>query len=246
MKTCRRSVFLMLATLLLAQGAFAYCVNKDLKNLGPTAYDLAVILSGNQNVTSTFNGYSSGPKAGRFGSVSKGPSGGNTTIHWQNFRDGHDTAINTGQVIHVGWCTTAQSNVNNMYWTNQQGNPIPGSVVYNITSNWRYNTNFVVVAVFRNEFPVPVRISDVRWAVFPTPFGLDRINTENVELNEALRPVPGGESFVVAPGEEVELPLPDVVPGWVLELRYQVSGSGSDAEALDFVEVVITTATDAQ
>jgi hypothetical protein len=239
MKTFRRSVLLMAATLLVAQGAFAYCANKDLKNLGPTAHDLAVILSGTQNVTSTFNGYSAGSKAGRFGSVAVGPSGGNTQIHWQNFNDGTDKAINTGQVIHVGWCTSAQSNVVNMYWTDKQGNPISGSVVYNITSGWRYTTNFLV-AVFQNHFPVPVRISDVRWAAFPTPFGLDQINTENQELNDALQPAPGGESFMVAPGEVVELRLPDIPPGWALNLRYQVSGSGSDAEALDFIEDVIT------
>jgi hypothetical protein len=239
MKTIQRGVLVAVAALLVAQGAFAYCVNKDLKNLGPTAYDLAVILSGNQNVTSTFNGYSSGSKAGRFGSVGIGPSGGNTKIHWQNFKDGHDTAINTGQVIHVGWCTTAQSNVNNMYWTDKQGNPIPGSVVYNITSGWRYTTNFLVL-VFYNQFPVPVRISNIAWAAFPTPFGLDQINTENMELNDALQPLPGGESVWVAPGAVVEIPLPDVAPGWALDLRYSVSGSGSDAEALDFIEDVIT------
>jgi hypothetical protein len=239
MNKIQRSILMNLMALLMAQGAFAYCANKDLKNLGPTAYDLAVILSGNQNVTWTFDGYLSGPKVGKFGTVGIGPSGGNTKIHWQNFKDGTDTAINTGQVIHVGWCTSGQSNVTNMFWTNQQGNPIPGSVVYNITSGWRYRTNFLV-AVFLNHFPVPVTISNVHWAAFPVPFGLDQINAENTELNAALQPVPGGAAFVVAPGEEVELPLPDIAPGWALELRYEVRGSGSDAEAVDFIEDVIT------
>ncbi|MBJ6759893.1 hypothetical protein JGU66_03905 [Myxococcaceae bacterium JPH2] len=39
-----------------ASSALAYDVNKDIKNTGPTAYDIAVVLAGAETVTSTFNG----------------------------------------------------------------------------------------------------------------------------------------------------------------------------------------------
>lgn len=230
---------LALSGFAISQAALAYCVNKDLKNLGPTAHDLAVILGGTQTVTSHFDGYTAGPKAGKFATVGIGPSGPNTMIHWQNL-NGVNGAIPNGKVIHVGWCTTRQSNVLNMYWTDRTGRPIPGSVVYNITSRWRYVNNFVR-AVFRNEFAsgAAITISGLSWGAFSTEWPLDQLNAENQVLNDQLHPVAGPSTFSVAPGSEIEVPLAELPVGQTVVLRYAVHGPGSSAEALDFVQFVV-------
>src|SRR5580704_2621458 len=126
MKIGTRFLMLGLSMGLLAIAAQAYDVNKDLRNLGPAAHDLAVVLSGPETIIAHYDGYPSG----NFASFSNGLSGSNQLLRWQNFWDGNDNRIENGQVIHVGWTTADHSSsILDMYWTDVCGNRIPGSVV---------------------------------------------------------------------------------------------------------------------
>lgn len=245
MKQFLRVFFVLSVVVLIAIPSLqAYDVNKDLKNLGPDAHDLAVVLSGSETVTSHYDGYPIGlPKGGKFGSFAHGPNAdGNTVMHWQNFKDGKDTTINTGQVIHVGWSTSDHSSsVIDMYWTGKDGQRLPGSVIFNLTSNWRYEQSFVWVN-WLHEYAgnSAIEIRNVHFAVIAAPIPLDTLNTENAMLDEQLQPLPGGENFEIVPGEEVSLQIPEeVMPGSAVVLRYEVLGTGSDAESLDFVQFVV-------
>ncbi len=226
--------------------AFAYDVNKDLINKGPAAHDIAVILSGSETVTNHYDGYSNG----RFNSFSHGPDGANTKMHWQAFNDsggGGDGngMIDTGQLIHVGWSTSDHSsNVLDMYWTDEQGNRIPGSIVYNSTSGWTYETSTQTVSLdFENLFDSPMVVFDLQFAVLPEPLPLAELNNQSDLLQQTLRPVPGGEQFILEPGAAVTLfidqPIP---PDATVVLRYVVDMPESDAFALDFVQFSVSEA----
>jgi hypothetical protein len=219
----------------------AYDVNKDLKNLGPNAYDIAVILSGTETVINHYDGYHSGSKIGWFNSVSHGPVSGNTMIHWQNFWDGKDNVINTGQTIHVGWSTADHSSsVKDMYWTDKYGKKIPGSIVFNITSGWTYEQARVYVH-WQHDYDVstPIEIRNVNFAILTYPVELEFLNTENINLNSQMIPIPAGANFMVYPGDVFTLTLPaEVLPNSPVVLRYEVLGTGSDAVSLDYVQFI--------
>jgi hypothetical protein len=217
----------------------SYFVNKDLQNIGTQpAYDLVIVLPGPQTILSHYDGYSNR----RFGSFSTGPSGSNTLLHWQNLIEpGGDGAIDPGEVVHVGWGTSSPSQVLDMYWTDQSGNRIPGSKIFNITSGWTYETSFITLSwtnIFVAEGAVfPIQITGVSAAVFANPWPLSELNAQNDVISGALVPLSGG-SFVVAPDETMTLTMPSVPPGSAVVLRYQVTGPGDDADAMDFVQLV--------
>ncbi len=230
----------VLAIAVISTGAVqADSVNVDLKNLGPDADDLKVILSGSETVDYHFDGYSDG----RFNSFAYGPDAhGNTALHWQNFSDGDDNVINTGQVIHVGWDETdGSSKVINMHWTGKDGQMLPGSIIFNITTGWTYEQARDVYFHWKNDYTVevPIQISNVHYAVLTTPVPLEELNSQNVDLYGQFQPIPGGEFFEVLPGDEVTIQVPeDVPPGSAVVVRYQVDGPDSDAEILDFVQFI--------
>jgi hypothetical protein len=222
--------------------AFAYDVNKDLRNIGTQpAYDVAVVLAGQENVTAHFDGYA----GRRFGSFSSGPSGPNTLLHWQNLIEpGGNGRIDPNEVVHVGWSTADHSShVLDMYWTDQSGNRIPGSIIFNITSDWTYESGFVALSwdnIFETEWGdrFPLDITEVAVGVFPTPWPLSELNAQNEALNEALQPLPDG-SFVLEPDQVITLPVPATVPtGGAVVVRYQVTGPGGAAFAVDWVQFV--------
>lgn len=218
------------------------CVNKDLKNLGPTAYDVAVVLSGNQYIPWHYDGYALGTgngKEGVFSSFSVAAPGSDTLLHWQDFWDGVDTAINTGQTIHIGWCTSGKSSIRNMYWTDRNGRPLPLSIIYNIVPWYSQDAAGFSRAVFVNLFGRPIFIRKLAIAVVPVALPLDRLNTENGELAAAMQPVPGGEGILVDAGARVEIPLPGVNLGDTVVARFSVDGSEGSAEALDFVQAIV-------
>ena len=239
----RKTLTTLVLSVILAAPAVAYDVNKDIKNLGPAADDLAILLSGAETVTQTFDGYGPGGcLPGHFGSVSNGPSGSNTLIHWQKFSDGVDTKINTGQTIHVGYSTSDHSShILDAWWTDLQGNRISGSVVFNITSGWTYRTatrRFTLS--FRNDFraaAVPLVIRNIRVAVVTAPFPLAQLNRCNGALAAALQPIASG--FSLGPGQEriVELSQ-NVAPNAAVIAVYDVDGSGNGGFSTDYVQAL--------
>lgn len=231
----RHALALALLSILSISSARAdICVNKDLINLGPaTAYDVAVVLRGIHQLNWRFDGYSNL----HFNNFTRSVNAvGNTVLHWQN-GNGVDAPIPPGKLIHVGWCTLKEHNIANMYWTDKNGNRIPGSVVYNLTSRRLY-INGRLVLRFTNEFEngAPITISDLAVARVSTELPLDQLNRQNEALARLFEPVSGGTSFAVAPGQTVEVLVDGVAAGQAVVLRYGVSGPGSNAQALDFVQ----------
>ncbi|MEK6677626.1 MAG: hypothetical protein AABZ47_18485, partial [Planctomycetota bacterium] len=50
--------------------------------------------------------------------------------------------IDNGELVHVGWTTLDHSsNIKDMFWTDAQGNRIPGSKIHNTTNRWHYESN---------------------------------------------------------------------------------------------------------
>lgn len=189
-----RTLSTCLLLLFVMHAALGYDVNKDLRNLGPPAHDLTVILSGSETVTNHFDGYLSG----RFQSFATGPVGSNTAMKWDDFRDNDNNIIDTGQTIHVGWSTADHSShIKDMYWTDATGRRLPGSVVFNITTGWRYEVEReVLILSWRNELvpeegdPRPIQVSNVQVALLPGPVPLEDLNAENRMLEEWLQPCP--------------------------------------------------------
>jgi hypothetical protein len=237
-----RSTTCLAAIILCAGSAHAYDVNKDLENLGPDAHDLSVILSGSESVVSHFDGYTSGPLQGRFNSFATGPDGANTQMRWQDFDDGGNDMIDTGQKIHVGWSTSDHSsNIKDMYWTDETGSRIPGSIVYNITSDWRYETSTLITTlVWPNLFDELVLVSGAEFAVLDDTVPLEELNEFNSDLVAQLEPVPGASSFEVAPGESVEFDLPSLVgEGQAVVVRYGMFAPGTAAATTDYIQFVV-------
>lgn len=229
--------------------AFSYDVNKDVKNLGSNAQDLAVELSGPESVTVHYDGYPVGTgtgKDGTFGSFSKGPSGGNTKLHWQNFNDGTDNNINTNQAIHIGWSTLDQSsNVKDMYWTDGTGVKKPGSQVFNITTGWTYTQATSQVSATWNNIFSPgggagstITISNAMYALVNIPIPLDSLNGFNASLAALLtNAVPGGNTFSVSANSSVSRTISSVGPGKYIIFRYDVSAPSDSGQVTDFVQV---------
>jgi hypothetical protein len=243
MKFLQFIVVLLVLTVLSTLGLQGYDVNKDLKNLGPIAFDVAVVLNGHEDVIAHYDGYQSGSKHGHFSIYNPGKDAdGNTILHWQGFTDGDNNAIDNGQVIHVGWSTKDKSSkVIDMYWTNYQGRRIMGNVIINITPGW-VTTDGMVDVTWRNDFVQPsiINIRNLHFTTTDMEIPLAELNAENNFLQNNLIAFPTGGDFDIAPGEEVTLRIPTVVlNGTALVLRYEVMGTGSDAEALDFVQFVV-------
>lgn len=213
-----------------------YCINKDLINLGPTAYDIAVFITGTQPVTWHYDGY----PAAHFNNFTVVPAAGNELLHWRNL-NGANGPIKLGDLVHVGWCTKKPNNIVDMWWTNLSGGRVPNSFVYQIAAHrWRNFTAFGVEWQNQLQAANPAIISNVAYALSSTPFPLDQLNRENELLAERLVPLQGGASFSVPPGASVEFPIPEAAPGQWIVLRYSVSGIGGTADSTDYVQFPVT------
>lgn len=231
---------LALASALAPSALLAYDVNKDLKNLGPDAHDIAIVLAGAETVTNTFDGYYLGHQfGGTFTPPTQTTTPTSTILHWQVFDDTDDNMINTGQTIHVGYSTQDHSSqITDMYWTDPAGNRIRGSVVYNTTANYICAGGRCRL-VFRHDFhaTADIRIRNLAVAVLPSPVPLPDLNRFNTALNEALRPV--ASQFTLLPGQEVLIDVPGTVPpGSAVVAVYEVLADGSAAESLDHVQFI--------
>ncbi len=243
MKISRVLGVLLVMAMISTLGLLGYDVNKDLKNIGPVAYDVAVHLKGHEDIVAHFDGYEEGDKIGHFDIVNPGKDAdGNSLLHWQGFRDGDNNAIDTNQIIHVGWSTKdGASSVYDMYWTDIDGRRIPGNVIINVTPKWM-NTGGMVDVTWSNDFAHPsiINIRNLTFATLVAPVPLAELNTENTFLQSRFVSLPSAGNIQIAPGQEVTLRIPVPVPtGTALVLRYEVLGTGSDAEALDFVQFVV-------
>jgi hypothetical protein len=213
-------------------------VNKDLQNLGPAAYDVAIVLQGSETLTNSFNGYHSGDIVGWFNAPTTTTVGGNTVIHWQTFRDDDNNQIDRNQTIHVGYSTNGSHTVVDMYWTDINGNRIPGSVVYDVKANATYRTNrfsWTLSNQFANA--ADIAISNVRFAVLSSPLPLGDLSRNNIELANALSAIDGG--LTLAPGEARSIDLPvAVAPGSAVVLVYEVSAPESSAVVTNYVQAI--------
>ncbi|RYZ42650.1 MAG: hypothetical protein EOO71_07015 [Myxococcaceae bacterium] len=218
---------LMLA--LAAQGATAFEYNVDLQNTGTTtAYDVAIVLSGAETITRTFDGYSSGVLAGHFDPPTATPtSSGDTVIHWMNM-DGVDAPIPPGKTIHVGWSSQdCASQIKDMYWTSKSHGRLRNSTIKNLTHNIVYNTGRFPDVVLTNTqaHDTAVLVRDVRFAVVDGSLPLEGLSSMNLELMQTLRPLKQGGTFVVAPGQQLRLQIPvEVQPGQSLIAVWTTGG----------------------
>ncbi|HET9229136.1 MAG TPA: hypothetical protein VFR31_20830 [Thermoanaerobaculia bacterium] len=219
-----------------ASASADHCINKDLINLGPTAYDLGVVITGAQPLTWRYDGY---PNA-KFTKFTAVPAGPNTFLHWRNL-NGSDAPILLGDLIHVGWCVKNPFNIVDMFWTTLAGGRVPGSVVYNLTSGITFNGGRRRL-VLRHQFQTgnPMVVSNIHIAVASAPFPLAELNRENETLAAQFAPLPGGQSVSIPPGGTVEIDLPPyVTAGQHLVLRYSVDGPGNASQSLDFYQLPV-------
>lgn len=220
----------------------AKMINKDLRNLGPDAYDLAIVLEGTQSVASTFDGYEDGPIMGWFNERSQTVAGNSTIIHWQSFQDGTNTKIDKDQTIHVGFVVPVEDEhrkILDMYWTDEKGRKINGSVVYNVDDKLTYRYDRWSWT-FANAQAAMISVKNVRYAVFPNPLPLDQLSTQNEELAAALSPL--SEGFEIGAGDSTSIDLPNsdsITPGSAVVIVYEETGEGSAAVVTNFAEAII-------
>jgi hypothetical protein len=211
-----------------------YCINKDLINLGPPAYDIAALISPIQPVTFHYDGWAGAV----FTSFTVVPSGSDNLLHWQNL-NGTNAVIPTGNPagpiqIHIGWCTVTPNTLDNMYWTDASGNQIPGSIVYQVSGHASGSSTPGVQ--WDNATNHSFTVDKVFVAISPTPWRLADLNRNNTVLARQLQPLPGGTSLTIAPKTSMQLPVPNAKKGdWVV-FRYGVGGSGTAAVVTDFVQ----------
>jgi hypothetical protein len=235
MKSPKYALMLSFAVLLAAGSARAdYCINKDLINLGPTAYDLAVQITPAQPISLHYDGWT----GGLFTSFTTSTVGSDSLLHWQNLNGANDP-IPTGDPlgaaqIHIGWCTVNPNNVTNMYWTDLAGNQIPGSIVYQVGGHASANSTPGVQ--WDNASNHPITVTNVYYSIVSTPWRLADLNSNNRVLSRGLLPLPGGAAITIAAGKSAALPVPNAKPGDWLVLVYGVGGSGTQGRVKDFVQ----------
>jgi hypothetical protein len=221
---------LPLVLCLSSSSALAMDVNLDIINQGVQAWDFAVVLTGTETVTQTYNGFSDGV---RFSNVAQIQVGGDKLIHWTN----PTRPIQPGELFHIGWSTADHtSRIKDMYFTDRFGQRIKCSstlIVGGHFSPVRPN-----VIAFTNAFDAATAIAvrAPRFMVAERALPLADLTSRNGELMGQLRPLAG--DFEVRPGQtvEVELPIP-VAPGQAVNLVYDVTGPGTDAQVLSFVQL---------
>jgi hypothetical protein len=231
-------------SLLAATAAFTatpprYCTNKDFTNTGTVpAFDIAILITGHQVVTDLYNGFPPGriggmTSAGSFSNFSALFQGANELLHWQNL-NGTNAPINPGTFVHVGWCTPSPNQMVNIFWTDINGNQLPGSIIQETGSE----PNGLGVQ-WNNAFAAgtnPAVVSNIRFALPASPFPLDQLNAANTQLAGELQALPGPPSFQIPPGGSVTEPVPGATAGAWVVMVYDVNGSGSGAATTDYIQ----------
>jgi hypothetical protein len=238
-KTFIYSIILLLSMVCVSI-AFGWDYNKDIQNKGPNAHDVTVRIPGHQVINWHWDDY------GHFGSFAYGPTGPNTDLRWNNFWDGTDDEINTNQWVHIGWTSDAhEMGILDMWWTDESGHRIPGSVVYNDFTKWTYETStHTVTLTWDNDFvpdpafgsPQTISVSNVHFAILPAPIALADLNGENDSLAAHLQPLPNGCCLSIPPNQSVTMSIPvPVAEGAQVVIRYEVTAPGTSGESIDYL-----------
>lgn len=222
-------------SLLTAGAAHAdYCTNKDLINLGPTAYDIAVLISPVQSVTFHYDGWAGAV----FTSFTVGTSGTDDVLHWQNL-NGTNAPIPTGNPagpiqVHIGWCTPGPHTLDQMYWTDLSGNQIPGSIVDQVSGHASGSSTPGVQ--WDNATNHSFTVNKVYYATSQSRWDLSALNRNNTVLARQFIPLPGGTSLPIGSKQSVQLSVPGAKAGDWIVLMYNVTSSGTKAVVTDFVQ----------
>ncbi len=236
-------LILTLASLTTSTAAFAdYCINKDFTNTGSVpAYDIIILITGNQPINTIFYGFAAGPipgtslvSAGIFKNFSALLQGGNELLHWQNLNGANDV-INPGAFVHVGWCTSSANNMVNVQWSDINGAPLPGSVIQETGVEPWPNHGLQWQNIFATD-TAPAVIGNIRYALLAAPFTLDQLNPANDQLVGELKPLPGPATVTLAPGASFTAPVPGGTTGQWVAVVYDVNGKGSGAATTDWVQ----------
>jgi hypothetical protein len=223
----RKTLITLALFSVLAGPAAAYDCNIDLKNTGfRTAWDVAVVLEGQENVTGTYNGV--------FQSMCHDRTGTDTILHWENPKGApFDDGIQPGEEIHVGWSVAdGNSRPRDMYWTDEFGRRIPGSKIMTVTGY--IGTGGIV---FSNGTPDYVVIGPPKYTVRDRAWALADLVVANAELMGALTPL-AADSVTLAPGAELFVPYPagGVPVGATVVSVYETTSPGGAAQARVFVQ----------
>jgi len=215
--------------------------NKHLTNLGPAAYDLAIVLEGTYGVYQTCPGYKTsdlGP-VGWFSGFNPTFKNGNTVLHWQSFDDGpgiDNSQIDTNQTIHVGYSAPEDRKVVDMYWTDLEGKRIGGSIVYDVHAGKTYKGSRFSV-ILENVQQATASLKNIRYAVLSEPLPLDQLSDQNAELESALSSL--SSDLGLAPGEAISLEIPVSVPeSSAVVVIYEVNAEGSGASVVNHVQMI--------
>lgn len=223
----RKALPLFVLTAALALHVQAMDFNADIMNLGPaTAYDIAIVLEGWEQIDDTYDGDSAPYDKYHFRTFTKSYNGLSTVLHWEHPYD--ETAsppaprsIPPGAEIHVGYSTPDDtSKVIDMYWTDAWGGRIFGGGIA-ITGG-----HIDVAGVtFHNSLSSRLSISNLRYATPNVPLRLDALNRWNSGLMQTLRPLPGPGGITLAPGQTIFVPFPQqILPGQPVIVVYDTTG----------------------
>lgn len=217
----------ILAAILSTSAALATTCNLDWRNTGTqTAYDLALVIPGLKTITQWYDGTPGCDDV--FSATSATQSGGNTTLHWTSPAapippDPHGTSPQ----VHVGWTTSDNTcpQLVTGYWTDQNGNAIPGSFVAVVVDHVTATDIGIT-----NTLNGSITVSNVRFAHVASPVPLPALNRCNQALVSQLQTLSGGG--VIGPGQTLHVPIPNP-PCYECNVvvNYDLSGAGLDAVA---------------
>jgi len=221
----------ILVAIMGSSAALATTCNIDWRNTGTqTAYDLALVLPGLKTITQWYNGTSGLDDV--FSSASATQSGGNTILHWTNPAtsippDPHGTSPQ----VHVGWTTSDSTCPQRItgYWTDQNGNAIPGSFVALVVHHLA-----VTELSFTNTLSSTITIANVRFAYVSSPVSLPDLNRGNQTLAGELTTISSGGTLNAGQVLHIPLPNPPCYECPVV-VNYQCSGGGLSAVADNWV-----------
>ncbi|HVR08014.1 MAG TPA: hypothetical protein VMW75_08185 [Thermoanaerobaculia bacterium] len=217
----------ILAAILGSSTGMATTCNLDWRNTGTqTAYDLALVLPGLKTITQWYDGTPGHDDV--FSATSATQAGGNTTLHWTS----PTTPIapdpsGTSPQVHVGWTTSDKTcpQLVTGYWTDQNGNAIPGSFVAVVVDHLTASELSIT-----NSLGSTITISNVRFAYVSSPVSLPDLNRSNQGLVSQLQTLSSGGSLGAGQTLHVPIPNPPCYECNVV-VNYEVSGNSLDAVA---------------
>jgi hypothetical protein len=211
--------------------------NADFTNTGWwTAYDIALVLAGNEQIDGTYDGEA--PKYLHFRNFCRTTDGSTTTLHWQAPWDETTNtpgAITPGKTIHVGYSTPDNtSTILDAYWTDVYGGRIPGGGIA-ITAAHIDQAGVTI----SNSFKDRISISNLSYNLYPTRLDLRQLVGANQALMADLRPLGGPAVLSIDPGQSLRFDFPSPVPpGYAAVVVFNQGGATSTANALSFTQAV--------